>query len=152
MPGKFKIVLLFIIISALVISIVVRNAFKIQRDFALYYNTNLGFCFLIDDGYQLEFFDKSFIYRGGKNRGDMQLVKADLSSDIIKVNINGFDSGYKKLKNFRIYEYRLLKGYILRDNFEIVQRMPVNLVPYKKEACDRIKLKFKKHIKIFKGV
>lgn len=134
-----------------VLSLVAWNAFKIDRKFVVLHNSELGFCFLVDDGYKYELSKESFTYGGGKNSGELKLVPGKLSADYKLIDINGFKGSYKKEKNKRIYEYQISENLKLVDHFVNAGKMPVNLVPYRDE-CKRIKENFKDHKEIFKGV
>ena len=97
---------------------------------------------MVHDGYKLELLPRSFKYSGGKNSGHMKLISGSFSSDVSQTPMNGFEAGYKKHKNTRIFEYKINTQFILRDTFENRQNMPVNLVPYR-ENCDKIMKNFK---------
>lgn len=150
MKKTIWIVLPFVLLTAMVLAVVAWNAFHSKREFIVLYNKELNFCFLIDDRYKYEVLDNAFIYSGGKNEGRIELIKASLSDDILKVNINEFNAGYKKTNRKRIYEYEVENGYILRDTFRNISMSPVNLVPYK-SSCEKIKSNFKKHREIFRS-
>lgn len=146
-----KIIIVIVIIIGIVLGVVAWNAFRIKHKFVVLYNTSMDFCFLVDDRYKLALFTDHFEYTGGKNKGIITIENQKLSENILKVNINGFMGGYRKLKNKRIYEYQLFDQYKLVDVFENASKMPVNLVPYRKN-CKKIMTNFKNHIEIFKGV
>ncbi len=151
MKKTWVIVSIFAFIAILVLGVVSWNALRVDRKFVILHNPKLNFCYIVDDGLQYQINNRSFTYRGYKNNGKVELLERGLAQDLQKVDINGFKSGYKKLKNFRIYEYQLNDSYVLRDTFEVIESMPLNLVPYR-ETCDKIKEQFKNHIEIFQGV
>lgn len=127
---------------ALIISLVLWNAFRVKRNFTLLKSVRFDFCILVDDRYSFSSDSRSLKYKGGSNHGHIELIKSGLSKDIIKSQIGDFEAGYKKIKNFRIYEYKLSDTYILRDTFENVKKMPLNLVP-RRIDCPKIEEKFK---------
>ena len=148
-PMKQKyIVSIVITVILLVCSYIAWMGLSAKREFVVLHNTHLDFCFLVDNRYKLDITEKGFKYQGGKNSGDIQLIKAALSSDIVRVEINGFKGGYKKVKNIRYYEFQLNEDYILRDTYRNHEKTIVNLVPYRIE-CSKIKQNFKKHLEIF---
>lgn len=126
------------------------NGLRTKRNFIVLFNKKLNFCLLVDDRYKFKLGESSLSYSGGKNSGELSLIQAGISQDAIKVNINGFKAGYKKLKNVRVYEYQLSENFIIRDNFINKEKSIVNLVPYRIE-CSKIKNNFKNHIEIFRS-
>jgi hypothetical protein len=145
---KKHLIIIIVTVIFLLCSYIAWLGLSAKRDFVILYNTKLNFCFMVDNRYKLEISDESFKYRGGKNSGHIQLIKAGLSSDIVKVEMNGFKAGYKKVKNIRYYEFKLNDDYILRDSYQNLEKTIVNLVPYGIE-CSKIKQNFKKHLEIF---
>ncbi|MAX66839.1 MAG: hypothetical protein QF441_10290 [Bacteriovoracaceae bacterium] len=145
----YKIVLSLAVAVFLVLSVVLVQAFKTERNFVVFYNQELNFCFLVDDRYSYELDKTFFRYWGGKNKGKIELLNDKLSKDLKKVNLNGFLAGYKKSKNNRHFEYELNQEYKLVDNFINASKSPVNLVPYRKE-CKKIMQNYKNHKEIFK--
>lgn len=131
--------------------LILWNALRVKRSFTVLYNEKLNFCFLIDDHYQFKIEPDEIFYQGGKNMGHISLIRGKISSDVNVVDINGLVAGYKKIKNFRIYEFKLNDQYKLRDEFQNIENRTVNLVPYREE-CSKIRSNFKNHIKIFEGV
>lgn len=145
-----SIVVIIVGVTLGLVLMIAWNALRVKREFVVLYNDELKFCFLVDEGTQYDIGRESFSYWGGKNKGHMQLMKGEISKDFVKVMLNGFQTGYKKIKNKRIYEYSLGQSVKLRDVFVNRENMPVNLVPYR-ESCTKIKSNFKNHIKIFHG-
>jgi hypothetical protein len=142
------IILIIILVLASVFSIVLWNAFKGDRNFVVLESVKHNFCILIDNRYKYSYADGILSYTGGKNSGKMEIHESGISKDISLARIGDFSGGYKKLVNFRVYEYLLSDKVVLRDTFEIIQKIPVNLVPLRYD-CDKIKQNFKKHVQIF---
>lgn len=148
--SNFKILAILGIASLTVITIVVRNTMiKVDRDYVVLYAPTFDICFLVDQvSYQFEVQDNSIHYSTGKKIGHIQLLKQQLSNDILKTGMNGFEGGYKKFKNVRRFEYKLNDEYILRDDFQNVSMGLANLVPYKNN-CQKIMKTYPKVQKIF---
>ena len=147
----YQIVLVVISLIIGVCALVLWNAFKIKREFVVLYQPNLNFCFLVDDRYELDIDKNSVKYSGGKNSGHLQFLRSSLTKNYQKVEINGFYGSYAKMKNKRIYEYEINDTFIVRDEYENVEKSIVNLVPYR-DDCIKIMHKFKNHKKIFEEV
>ncbi len=140
-----------IILSVLVVTVltvVIYNAFNAKREFVLLTADKFEICYLLDTGYQYELNEKGFRYWGGKNSGNVIFKQGRLSADVLPIENNGMNAGYRKLINKRIFEYEIGADYLIKDTFVNAGRMPVNLVPYYK-VCDKLKAKFKKHLPIF---
>jgi len=138
-----KTVFILICVLVSVICLVVYNAFySFDRKFTLLMSPKLNICFLISNDYKYEITSDGFKYSGQKNNGYFTLKHTGLSLSVLKVPINGFQAGYTKEKNFRIYEYLLPNSLdVLVDRFEYAQKAPMNIVPYINE-CDSFKKKF----------
>jgi len=145
--NKIKIPLLLGLVAIVVISIILLNAFTEKRDFKVYYGEKSKICFLVDNRYEVKLIDGGFDYTGNKNIGSIRLKEGQLSKEALPVNINGFRSGYYKEVNKRIYEYILNDNEVLVDIYENIEKIPVNLVPYREE-CEKIMQKFTNHILI----
>jgi hypothetical protein len=143
-----NIILIILIAISLVLSLIIWNAFSVKRDFALFISQKHNFCIIVDNRYKYSYSNNILTYSGGKNSGRIELVPGGLSKDIFPATISDFVGGYKKLINFRIYEYILSSEFVLRDTFEIAKKIPVNLVPLRHD-CEKIKTRIKKHIQIF---
>ena len=104
-----SIVLILIIAVASVLGVVSYNAFQTPRSFKVLFNDKYDFCLLVDNRYQLKIKEDEIRYSGGKNSGLLTLENRSLSDKVHQVNINGFKSGYRKVKNLRIYEYKSLR-------------------------------------------
>ena len=136
------------LILVIIISLIMWSAFRVHRTFVLYKSVKHNFCLLVDDRYTLEISENRIKYTGGLNSGLLELREGKLDEKMFKTRIGDFDSGYQKLKNLRVYEYILSENYILKDTFENVRKMPINLVPLRRD-CAKIEKKFKEHQIIF---
>ena len=111
-----SIVAVIVLVILSVMGLVAWNAFSVKREFVVLYNTQHEFCFLLDDGYKYSIQKDGLTYSGGKNSGEIKLLKGELSPGFNKVGINGFVSGDKKLKKLRVYDFILGNGYKLVDH------------------------------------
>lgn len=122
-----------------VISLVVYNAFfSFNRKFTVLHSPKFNICYLISNDYTYEIFPDRFEYAGKKNKGIVTVSGPEFSQGIFIPNnkLNGFEFGYKKLKNFRVREYRLNSSTILIDNFEMQEKAPMHLVP-ERDRCSK---------------
>ncbi len=148
---KTKKLIFILVLSVLAVcSLVLWNALSIKHNYTVYFNPDLGFCFLVDERYTVKNSNDEFSYMGGKNSGEMKVHQRGLFDKSQKININGFKGSYRKAKNIRIYEYLINDGLVLEDRFVNADRGVVNLVPYRDE-CQAILEKHPNQIQIFTG-
>lgn len=104
---------------------------------------------MADSSLKIDYHTDYIVYSGGKNQGVLRLKKGTLNETAYKVKNNGFESSVNKMKNKRVFEYKLNDEFILEDTFTYAAKSPLNLVPYRDE-CESIYQKFPKHQVIFK--
>jgi hypothetical protein len=140
--NAFKIILILICVFISIVGLVLYNAFGTKRTFTILTLQEFGICFMVSGELKYELTNNGFRYSGGKNKGEFKLLKQQLSNDITKVKINGFNAGYSKAKNVRVYEYEVgakSGELILQDTFLYASKSPMNLVPYSDECKDILK-------------
>ena len=133
------IIVALVLAIATTFSIIIYNAFGFKRKFVVLNSSQYNICFLVNSDLQYEIKPGGFKYWGGKNSGEFTLERSGFMDGLEQVPINGFNAGYKKIKNFRLYQYALDEsGTVLTDRFQYVSKSPLNLVPYR-EDCEKIK-------------
>lgn len=117
------------------------------REFKLLLVRDTNACFLVDIRYSYKEEGGKFHYWGKKNKGVFVKESRGLASELTPATINNIESGYQKIKNKRVYEYKVSDKYILRDEFVFAKKSPLNLVPYV-DDCPRLKELYKEQIEI----
>jgi hypothetical protein len=146
----YKIIAVLVCVFISIVALVLYNAFGTKRQFTILTMEKYGICFMVSDELEYKLTPKGFTYRGGKNHGSFELLNSGLSENITRVKINGFNAGYSKEKNKRVYEYELDatdKLVIFKDSFMYASKSPMNLVPYNTD-CKNILKNFPKHVPI----
>ena len=143
-----NIIIILLLLLACVLGIISWSVFNLKKTYVVLNATKYNFCILLDDRYRYQISDNRLSYTGGKNVGVMELTRRELSRDMAKSRIGDFKAGYKKMKNYRIYEYQISDDIILVDTFEYAKKKPINLIPLRID-CEKINTKFKQHVEIF---
>ena len=99
-----------------------------------------GMCFLVSSDYKIEKTDRGFKYSLKNNYGEFKLLNRPMSKDLVTASVGDVDAGYKKLKNDRIFEYKLGEDHVLIDDFIIIKKMQPNLVPLKSKCAKLLDL------------
>lgn len=144
----YKIIAILVCVFISIVALVLYNAFGTKRKFTILTLEKYGICFMVSDELEYTLTPKGFTYRGGKNYGSFELLNSGLSKNVTRVKINGFNAGYSKETNKRVYEYELDSTndkIIFQDNFMYASKSPMNLVPYSSD-CKRILKNFPKHV------
>ena len=137
-----------VIAIAIIFAVIINNAFNTQRSYTIFTLDEYGVCFMMSSEMNYKITEHGFKYSGKKNYGEFTLNKNGLMQEANQVEINDFKAAYKKQKNLRIYQYLLNEeGVVLTDNFVYVKKIPLNIVPYRKE-CKSIKENYPKHLKL----
>jgi hypothetical protein len=95
-------------------------------------------CFLISSDYKIEKTKEGFKYFLANNFGEFKVLRSPMSEDLVKAKVGDVEAGYKKLKNDRIFEYKLDESTTLRDKFYIIKKRQPNLVPLKSKCKDLV--------------
>jgi len=97
-------------------------------------------CFLVSSDYKVEKTDLGFKYSLKNNYGEFKLLNRSMSEDLVTATVGDVDAGYKKLKNDRIFEYKLDEEHVLLDDFIIIKKMQPNLVPLKSKCAKLLEI------------
>lgn len=136
----YKLIIIFISISLFFIGLMIYNLMiNNERTFSLISLPRYEMCFLISSDYKIQKTIDGFKYSMTNNYGEFKVVNSPLSDDLVKAKIGEVQAGYKKLKNDRIFEYKLDDSNTLRDRFYIIKKMQPNLVPLKSKCKDLVK-------------
>lgn len=91
-------------------------------------------CFLIDPTYKIEKNKDVFKYQAGQNLGEFTLQFRAIDSKMKQSYLGDFKGAYKKKVDFRIFEYEIAEGVVLRDDFDFVKKLPPNILPVRKNC------------------
>ncbi|MBD64602.1 MAG: hypothetical protein CME62_05320 [Halobacteriovoraceae bacterium] len=149
-----KVLIILMLALAVAMSSIIYSAFfSFDRQFTILFNKKYNFCYLISNDYTYEVKPDELIYRGMKNEGRVKLQLDGFSEDVFFTEslLNHFKFGYKKIKNFRIREYEVSEGIVLKDTFEMIEKTPEPLVPEKKR-CELFLENYPRKVEIFTGL
>ena len=134
-----SIISLFAVIIIGAITLILVQTFKVDRNLQLVKLVGTELCFLVN-GDQFAWSDskdaKVHAYRRGANSGKLRLVQQkDFSKDMTHGNLNGLEYAYKKIKNYRFFEYAVKDhSWILRDEYLYKKRSPGHIVFFKQQC------------------
>ncbi|MCT4643158.1 MAG: hypothetical protein N4A33_12780 [Bacteriovoracaceae bacterium] len=135
-----KILFILAIIVTFFIFLTLKNlVLDNKRTFSLINITDFDSCFLIPSDYKVEKLSQGFKYYLKNNYGHIVLEKRSFDeSNLTKARVGEFEVKYAKLKNDRVFEYKLNNDFLLKDTFVIIKKMQPNLVPLKSK-CKKLK-------------
>ena len=135
-----KIILIFITIALFFIGLTVNNLMiNNNRTFSLINLPKYKMCFLVSSDYRVEKELTGFKYFLKNNYGQFEILNSSMSTDLVRAKVGEVEAGYKKLKNDRIFEYKLSDNKTLRDTFYIIKKRQPNLVPLKSKCAELLK-------------
>lgn len=138
----YKIVLILAAITLFFMGLTFYNlVINNKRSFGLINISQYNMCFLVSSDYKVEKTKTGFKYKLKNNYGEFELLNRPMSDDLVKSKVGEVEAGYKKLKNDRIFEYKLDENHVLKDTFYIIKKMQANLVPLKSK-CKKLLKKY----------
>ena len=136
-----KIILIFASVALFFIGLTVYNlVINNKRTFKMINIPKYEMCFLVSSDYKIEKTDMGFKYSLKNNYGEFKLLNRSMSEDLVTATVGDVEAGYKKLKNDRIFEYKLDEEHVLLDDFIIIKKMQPNLVPLKSKCAKLLEI------------
>lgn len=105
-----------------------------QIDYKVITWNKYNLCFLVKPDDKIEKTQDAFKYITGKNNGEFTIHNREISSHMKQTQFGTLKGAYEKKVDFRIFEYEIADGVILRDNFDFVKKKPANYLPVR-ENC-----------------
>lgn len=135
-----KIIMILISVALFFVGLTVYNLIiSNNRTFSLINLAKYNMCFLVSSDYKIEKTTRGFKYSLSNNFGEFKVIDSPMSTELVKATVGEVEAGYQKLKNDRIFEYKLAENVTLRDKFYIIKKRQPNLVPLKSKCTELLK-------------